>query len=1313
MTFPPGTLVAGRFSVMRLAGRGGMGSVYQARDTSTGQTVALKLMHAPGPSVASRRFQREAQVLSALRHPGIVSYVAHGVTDDGQPFLAMEWLEGEDLSRRLGRQPLHYSEVLLLLRRAAEALAEAHERYIIHRDIKPSNLFLHNGRVEELKLLDFGLARVEAASERLTNLNVVGTPAYMAPEQASTQADITPAADIFSLGCVVYECLTGQTPFHAPHVAAIMAKILYAEPQPLGTLRPELPSRLQELVDRMLAKDPSRRISDGQQLMRELGAMGNAHPRPSQDEPAPMPAGMTDTEQQLVSVLLAAPKPASREDTTLTLGEEESARGRMRLESLLQPLREMGAEASLLANGSLLATFRIERGTAEEQAKLAAHSALHLKESWPESLTVLTTGLSLRGTPLPVGQAMDRAGELLHRVERRPEAASRVVLDGMTAQLLEPYFQFEQLEAGAFLLLSEHRDVDQSRRLIGRPTPFVGREQDLGWLALTYESCVEERSASAVLVTAPAGIGKSRLRHEFLRHLERYDTPPLVLLGRGDPMSAGSAYSLLGYAVRKLCDVVDGEPLEKRRERLSQRVRSHQSPQQQEDTVVFLGELCGVPFPPEEHPRLAAARQDPRLLSQQVTRAMVEFLRAELSQGPVLLVLEDLHWGDVPTVRLVDEALAELSDSPLMVMALARPEVKELFPRLWSRWLQELPLRGLSKTASTRLVQEVVGSQLPASVVARLVEQAAGNALFLEELIRAVVEGRGEETPGTIMAMLQSRVQRLETRPRRVLLAGAIFGRNFWSGGVRALVNEDMSPEELERCLRHLVEQELVQRQVDSRFPQEIEYRFRHALMRDAAYSLVPDNIKPRNHRLAAAWLEKNSEHDPLVLAEHYLQGQDKQRASYLFARAAERLIEQQDPAGGQRWLKAALECEPTGVLRVELKALDAILSFWLEDFERAYTLGRQVRPELTPGTVTWGRIMGALMLMAAQSGRPADMLFLAQIFLSTTPAPNAVSFYIQAASYLSIMHSWYGQPAQATTVLERMDQVSSTMTRRDGMAQGWLYAARGFFDHFHQPRPWQCLSWAEQGTQAFNDVNRNTNQSVTQTLRGLALVALGDVPAALATMNEGLANALRYGLTPAINYTQVNLALVLANSPELPHHSEARQMAQHILKTERTNVLHLGLARLVLAKVGALEGQLSTAEAEARKACEVLVMFAPYQLMARATLCAVLLAQKRPQDARAEAEQGVRVLERLGNAGAVSVGTWLALAEACFAQEDTEAAERALREAVRCMRLRASDIPEPAARERFLSRVPENARTRALALERWGPDWESASAAT
>ncbi len=271
-----------------------MGLVYQALDAVSGRTVALKLISASFDDEAGLRFTREAEVLSRLRHPGIVSYVAHGITREGMPFLAMEWLEGEELGRRLARQPLSLSDTLMLIRRCADALRTAHSQDIVHRDIKPSNLYLRGGKVEDVVLLDFGLARIAATSlPPLTkSMAVLGTPGYMAPEQASSQQDISPAADIFSLGCVLYECLTGHAPFFASHLAAVLAKILYAEPVPLRTLRPELPASLQSLVNRMLAKAPEERLADGHHLMRsmvELEAMGELPPPKPSALPAPRP----------------------------------------------------------------------------------------------------------------------------------------------------------------------------------------------------------------------------------------------------------------------------------------------------------------------------------------------------------------------------------------------------------------------------------------------------------------------------------------------------------------------------------------------------------------------------------------------------------------------------------------------------------------------------------------------------------------------------------------------------------------------------------------------------------------------------------------------------------------------------------------------------------------------------------------------------------------------------------------------------------------------------------------------------------------
>ena len=1301
----PGTVVAGRFTLQRLAGRGGMGVVYQAQDGLSGRTVALKLLPALAEEDAGLRFSREAEVLSRLHHPGIVSYVAHGLAHEGQPFLAMEWLEGEDLARRLARQPLSLSETLLLVRRCADVLHAAHSLGIVHRDIKPSNLYLRGGRVEDVVLLDFGLARLLSTSlPALTASSaMLGTPGYMAPEQVSSERDISPAADIFSLGCVLYECLTGQTPFRAPHVAAVLTKILFAEPLPLHTLRPELPTSLQPLVNQMLAKAPLQRLANGLQLQRALDKLETPRELPPPHPSAsPAPIATTDSEHHLVSMLLATSGKIRGEGSTL--GTDETDHVHQQLEALLQELRTRGTKASLLADGSLLVTFQLERGMATDQAAQAALCALSIKERWPESMVVLTTGLSLRGKPVPTGEVMDRAGELLRRMEGPQASTAQVMMDETTAGLLSPRFECDRAHSGAFLLKAELLRTDESRPLLGRPTPCVGREQELLLLEMAFASCVEDSTARALLVTAPAGTGKSRLRHEFLRRLEQRGQPTLVLLGRADPMSANSAYGLLGHALRQLCGVVDGEPLEVRREKLAGRITRHLPPTQARDTVEFLGELCGVPFSLEHSPQLRAAREEPQAMSLQVTRALVTLLRAELAQTPVLLVLEDLHWSDVPSVRLVNDVLRELNGCPLMVLALARPEARELFPRLWGQHLQEVPLRGLSQKACTRLVHEVLGTQVSPAVASRIVEQAAGNALFLEELIRGVAEGHGEETPGTVLAMLQSRLQRLEPGARRVLLAGSILGRSFWAGGVKALLDEALTAEELESHLRRVRELEVVELQQSSRFATEREYRFRHALVRDAAYSLVPNALKSLGHRLAGAWLEKMGEQDPRVLAEHYQLGQDKEKAIFFFTRAGEQLVDQQDLPGAQRCLDAALACGPEGQSLIMLQALEAGISWWRQDFVRAYTVGLTVRPHLKQGSAAWSRVMGALVV--GSLGRSwDDVERLSPVLLGAWPDVEAMPGYLEATYMLGIAYTARGLRSQAATVLERMDEVARSVPQLDGISRGALSLAHGYFNYFLHARPWLSLTWAEAGTQAFLEAHAERNLTAARTLAGLARAALGDLPTALAVMRLGLEGALRTGQSFFIDYARAHLALVLTDSTEPAHHAEARQLALQILETGEMNTLHLGVAHIALAKAAALEGQLTEAVSRARTACELLSLFKDSQIIARTTLCSALLAQHRATEARAEAEQGVRDLEQMGPPGATAVGMRLALVEACFAQGDPATGDAALRQALECVHLRASDIPEAAARERFLTHVPENARVRELARQRWGTD--------
>jgi hypothetical protein len=1042
-----------------------MAVVFQARDERTERPVALKLLHAPGSVEAVRRFTREAQLLASLRHPGIVSYVDHGLTADQQPFLAMEWLEGEDLARRLAHAPLSLSESLQLMLRASDALAAAHAQGIIHRDLKPSNLFLRASQPKDVVLLDFGLAHIHAASRALTgSAMVLGTPGYMAPEQASNLRELSPSADIFSLGCVLYECLTGQAPFQASHLVAVLAKILFSEPVPLHTLRPELPAPLQALVKRMLAKEPGQRPADARHLLRELEAL-EAHfelPPPTPSTTISVLPELAHTEQHLVSVLLATPRAPRGEAPTLNLGEV--AQERQHLQMLLQNLQAHCAHAALLADGSLLGTFLLERGTATDQAALAAHCALFLKERWPDSLVALTTGLSPRDRTLPVGDAVDRASEL-HQKAQPLTSSSQVLVDDTTAGLLGSRFQLDKDPSGFFLLSGEHLSVDESRPLLGRPTPCVGREQELALMELAFTGCVEDSSARALLVTAPAGTGKSRLRHELLRRLERHARPPLVLLGRGDPMSTSTAHGLVGQAVRRLCGVVDGEPLEVRRARLALRLTRHLPPEQHQEATEFLGELCATPFPTEKSPKLRAAREDPLQMSAQVTRALVTWLQAECAQGPVLLMLEDLHWSDGPSVKLVEEVLRELSEQPLLVLALARPEVKELFPGLWSRSVQEVQLRGLSQKASARLVHEVLGPQVPEEMVARLVGQAAGNALFLEELIRGVAEGHGEETPGSVLAMLQSRLQRLEPAARRVVLAASIFGRTFWAGGVRVLLEPAMSSEELAHGLRRLVEQEVVQLQRGSRFPAEAEYRFHHALVRDAAYRLTPDSLRATGHLRAGEWLEAAGESEPTVLAEHYKLGGQKQKAIHFFTLACRQSCEQQrtDLQGAQRCLKAALDCEPTGEALTELQVLEVDIAFGMDDFARSTAVSHEVLPKLIEGSASWIQVVGNLIAMNAKSGRLQEAAALGQRLQGIEPVPEVIAPYSEALAFLNGLYQWTGQPSEARLVQKRAARLAGRGLESDSFAHGWWCNAEGYLELDFGTRPWRCRKLAEE----------------------------------------------------------------------------------------------------------------------------------------------------------------------------------------------------------------------------------------------------------
>ncbi len=261
-----GTTLAGKYRLDRIIGRGGVGTVFAGAHAWTGRDVAVKLLHGSHAQdrVTVERFLTEARAAAALRHPNVVEVLDMGMDDDGTAYMVLEYLEGESLARRLQRvRRLSPDEATSILLPVMDALADAHDAGIVHRDIKPENVFiaLDPKRRPLPKLLDFGIAKMLASvSSHLTRAgSVVGTAGYMSPEQADGRSAIGPASDIWSMGVLFFECLTGAPPFAAESPTATLVAILTTSPPPLLRAAPNVPPQLAHAIDRALSRAPAGR----------------------------------------------------------------------------------------------------------------------------------------------------------------------------------------------------------------------------------------------------------------------------------------------------------------------------------------------------------------------------------------------------------------------------------------------------------------------------------------------------------------------------------------------------------------------------------------------------------------------------------------------------------------------------------------------------------------------------------------------------------------------------------------------------------------------------------------------------------------------------------------------------------------------------------------------------------------------------------------------------------------------------------------------------------------------------------------------
>jgi len=1026
-----GEVVAERFEVERLAGQGGMGTVFRALDRTTKGVVALKIVEGAN---ANARFAREAQVLAVLDHPSIVRYVAHGPLPQGRMYLAMEWLEGAPLDERLDRGTLSLDEALAIGRTLAGALGAAHAVGVVHRDMKPSNVLLRGGEATRAVLVDFGIAHASKATVAMTKTGaVIGTPAYMAPEQARGDKGVDARADVFSLGCVLFECLCGRPAFVGEHVVAVLAKILL-EPAPrLSSLRPDLPRALDDLVARMLAKEPADRPADGDAVARALEALDTTST--SRGEAgislAPRSAALGSTERRFATVLLAsppAPKAIEHADTAdALLGITQEA-------VVFDVGSTQGVTITPLANGMFVGAVVAEEG-ARDAAERVARCALALAERAPDVTVSIASGRAVVvADQVPVGDVIDRAARLL--ALRRGQRA--VVVDEPTRSIVEAAFVVSG-DAEPWTVVREREASERGRTVLGRVVPFVGRDRELALLEASFRECAEEPVARASLVIAAPGTGKSRLAREVTTRIVENDAlaaRPAVWTALAQPATQRTPFGLASDLLRRALGIAEGEPIARRREKLRARVNDVVSASAAPAVVRFLAELVGASSDTDD-PIMRAARRAPEIMRARIEETVITFVMAELARRPLLVVAEDIHWADAASVNLLGLLLARAKELPLMVLALARPSVDEVHPNVWRDVrCERIVLAPLLKKASEKIARAVLGDH---PEIDAIVQRAEGNALFVEELARACAEGRAaSDLPPTVVAATEARLAAMEPDMRQILRAAAVFGERFWASGITHLLGG--APFVAER-LERLERLELVSRALESRFAGERELVFRHALVRDAAYAMFTEEDRALGHALAGEWLQGRVE-DAALLAYHFENGGRATEAAHHHAQAAEQAMLAQDVDAVHRH---AARAEALGAAPPDLataRAAQADASLWVGAHPAAAEQSRLAMADLERASARWFEALAVGLVSSGKLGdRQLFESFVTELESTRATQADAGRARAVARARAAIQLAYFNEIPRADALLEGCEAEEPGAAGDIGV-KAWLLAA-------------------------------------------------------------------------------------------------------------------------------------------------------------------------------------------------------------------------------------------------------------------------------
>ena len=858
-----GGLEAGRrvgsYEIVSTLGEGGMGKVYLARDTRLGRNVALKFLPASftrdGERV--RRFEQEARAASALNHPNILT--VYDIGDEGAArFIATEYVEGETLRERLRRGPAPPVEALDVAVHVAAALAAAHAAQVIHRDIKPENLIVRaDGYV---KVLDFGIAKLgrparahaAADSGKFDSLGspvdtspgvVMGTVAYMSPEQARGY-EVDERADVWSLGCVLYEMVAGRQPFTGPTPSDVMAAVLQREPPPVGGRDASVPAELERITLKALAKEREERYQTAREMLLDLRRLRQrmefeaelSRARAAGDSPpCPAPPGARPPAEQLKQVTVLFADLYGLAALGDVLDAEETGEVTRELWGRVDAAvaGHGGAVLSHLG-GQALALWGAESAR-EDDPEQAVRAALRMqaevseffRRSLPGALGsevarggVLRVGVNT-GAVLLLGAAGGgpaAAGATVNAAQRLTEAAPAggVLISHDTYRHVRGVFDVRETElpnvrgqaASARAYVVERAKPRafrlRTRGVEGVETRMVGRQAELARLRDALQTVVEDRELQAVTVLGEAGLGKSRLLDEFGAEVELLPERVQVFQGRAGQWTRGLPYALLRDVLSHRFGIQDGDPPPTAREKMERGLLELLGEDEEgQMRAHFIGHLAGLDF--SASPHLAGILDDAKQVRGRAFTYAAQLFRDMAASAPAVLYLEDLHWADDGSLDFVDHLWRACSDAPLLVVCFARPDLLEHRPA-WGEGLAahaRLSLQPLSRRESRQLVEEILryARSVPHALRELVVSAAEGNPFYVEELIKMLIDqgvivpdaadwrvdaSRLVEVrvPPTLKGVLQARLDGLTPWEKTVLQRASVVGREFWDGAL-------------------------------------------------------------------------------------------------------------------------------------------------------------------------------------------------------------------------------------------------------------------------------------------------------------------------------------------------------------------------------------------------------------------------------------------------------------------------------------------------------------------------------------------------